>query len=84
VREREHRLRQPEPVEEVEGDGVEGVPAEAAVEVPLLLKHGDGHAAPRERKREERARGAAPHHHALGALGSGRQRPGAHARSRRR
>jgi hypothetical protein len=59
VRQLQERIQQTEFVEQQEGRGVDGVPAEVAEEVDVLLEDDDVHALPREEKPEHHAGRAA-------------------------
>jgi hypothetical protein len=65
VREREQPVEQPELLDDLERGRVDGVAAEIAKEVGVLLEHRDGYARAREEEAEHHAGGSAAGNDAL-------------------
>ena len=69
VRQAEQRLEEAELVHDLECRGVDGIAAKVAVEVLVLLEHGDGDTGAGEEQTEHDAGGAAAHDAARGGTG---------------
>ena len=69
VRQLEQVARQPDPIEDFEGGGVDGVAAEVAVEVVVVFQQRDIDALAGQEQRQEHAAGPAADDAAAGARG---------------